>query len=96
MTADVWYAKRNPFVPPRGSGKGTETIPSSDWDLSEIRYATSDDGFTWRERGVAVPRPSKPQAGWRSVSTPDVYFSQGSGKQQRQRAEKAAAKGPTK
>ena len=45
---------------------------SADWDLSEIWYATSEDGFAWKEEGVAVTRPPKPQAGWRSVSTPDI------------------------
>ena len=33
----------------------SDTIPARDWDLCEIRYATSEDGFTWREQGVAVP-----------------------------------------
>ena len=73
----VWYARRHTSAPPRGAGKGTETIPSTDWDLSEIWYATSDDGFTWQERGIAVPRPPKPQAGWRSVSTPDMLVWKG-------------------
>jgi hypothetical protein len=52
-------------------------IPSTDWDLSEIWYATSEDGFVWQEQGVAVPRPAKPAPGWRSVSTPDVLFWKG-------------------
>lgn len=68
----VWYTKRNTPAPPRGPGKGTDVVPSTDWDLSEIWYATSEDGFIWKEQGVAVPRPPKPQVGWRSVSTPDV------------------------
>lgn len=68
----VWYTKRDTPTPPQGAAKCTDTIPSTDWDLCEIWYATSDDGFTWREQGVAVPRPPKPQVGWRSVATPDV------------------------
>jgi hypothetical protein len=52
-------------------------IPSSDWDLSDIYYATSEDGFTWEERGVAVPRPPKPQPGWRSVTTTDILVWEG-------------------
>ncbi|MEM6964867.1 MAG: family 43 glycosylhydrolase, partial [Bacteroidota bacterium] len=43
-----------------------------DWDLAEIWYATSKDGFTWEEQGVAIPRPPKPNVGWRSVSTTDI------------------------
>ena len=68
----VWYTYRNTKTPPQGAAKSTDTIPSSDWDLAEIWYATSADGFTWEEQGVAVPRPSKPHVGWRSVSTADV------------------------
>ncbi|MCM2374884.1 glycoside hydrolase family 117 protein [Aporhodopirellula aestuarii] len=68
----VWYTKRDTDTPPQGAAKCTDTIPSTDWDLCEIWYATSNDGFTWKEQGVAVPRPPKPQVGWRSVATPDV------------------------
>jgi beta-xylosidase len=45
--------------------------------LAEIWYATSDDGFTWKEQGVAVARMEKPNAGWRSVSTPDILVWKG-------------------
>ncbi|MGX5856551.1 family 43 glycosylhydrolase [Dyadobacter jiangsuensis] len=30
------------------------------------------DGFSWEEKGVAVPRPPKPAVGWRSVTTPNI------------------------
>lgn len=68
----VWYTRRHTESSPLGPEKATDTVPSFDWDLAEIWYATSKDGFTWREQGVAVPRPPKPRYGWRSVSTPDV------------------------
>ncbi len=71
----VWYTKRDSAAPPLGvhrAGEATDTIPSTDWDLCEIWYATSVDGFTWQERGLAVPRPPKPDPGWRSVATPDI------------------------
>jgi hypothetical protein len=68
----VWYTRRNTDAPPQGPGRGAESIPSTDWDLSEIWYATSEDSFVWEEQGVAVPRPVKPHPGWRSVSTPDI------------------------
>jgi hypothetical protein len=68
----VWYTKRHTSVSPQGAANCNDTIPSTDWDLSEIWYATSEDGFTWEEQGVAVPRPPKPFVGWRSVSTPDI------------------------
>ncbi|GAH68517.1 unnamed protein product, partial [marine sediment metagenome] len=51
-----WYTHRNTPTPPQGAEKCNDTIPSSDWDLADIWYATSEDGFTWEEQGVAVPR----------------------------------------
>ncbi|WP_084422271.1 glycoside hydrolase family 117 protein [Rubripirellula obstinata] len=73
----VWYTHRHTPVPPQGPQKCTDTIPSSDWDLADIWYATSEDGFNWTEQGVAIPRPSKPQVGWRSVTTTDILFWKG-------------------
>ncbi len=55
-----------------GPKNATDKKPSFDWDLGEIWYATSKDGFTWTERGPAVKRPPKGEFSWRSVSTPDV------------------------
>ena len=73
----VWYTLRNTPTTFMGADLANDTIPSSDWDLSDIAYATSTDGFHWTEQGVAVPRPPKPQPGWRSVSTPDVLVYKG-------------------
>ena len=67
----VWYTHRDTPTPPNAEA-GNDTIPSRDWDLAEIWYATSEDGFTWEEQGVAVPRLEKPYPGWRSVSTADI------------------------
>ncbi|GJM63806.1 glycoside hydrolase family 117 protein [Persicobacter diffluens] len=71
----VWYTGRKSPVKPVGMScakEATDVIPSSDWDLADIWYATSEDGFTWEEQGIAVARPSKPQPGWRSVTTTDI------------------------
>ena len=71
----VYYTHRETPVPPVGvpnAHLSNDTIPSADWDLSDIFYATSEDGFTWTEQGVAVPRPPKPSPGWRSVTTTDI------------------------
>ena len=73
----VWYTKRDTPTPPKGAERCTDEIPSSDWDLCDIWYATSEDGFTWKERGIAVPRPAKPSPGWRSVSTTDILVWKG-------------------
>lgn len=68
----VWYTRRSTPTVPQGPERCTDTIPSTDWDLAEIWCATSDDGFTWQEQSVAVPRPPKPHPGWRSIATPGI------------------------
>ncbi len=76
----VWYTKRDTKCAPIGAhnaAKCDDTTPSTDWDLSEIWYSTSKDGYTWEEQGVAVPRPAKPTPGHRSVSTPDILVWKG-------------------
>ncbi|PWJ57929.1 glycosyl hydrolase family 43 [Dyadobacter jejuensis] len=76
----IWYTKRDTKVPPIGWDKAaevTDEIPSTDWDLCDIWYATSKDGITWAEQGVAVARPPKPSPGWRSVCTPDILVWKG-------------------
>lgn len=76
----LWYTKRDTKVPPIGwnrASDATDTTPSTDWDLCDVWYATSDDGSTWQEQGVAVKRPTKPNPGWRSVCTPDILVWKG-------------------
>ena len=73
----VWYTHRHTPTPPQGAENCTDIIPSRDWDLADIWCATSEDGFTWREQGVAVSRPPKPNPGWRSVTTTDILVWEG-------------------
>lgn len=68
----VYYTHRQTPTPPQGAERSTDKIPSSDWDLAEIWYASSVDGFHWEEQGVAIQRPEKPLVGWRSVTTTDI------------------------
>ncbi len=71
----VWYTRRRTEYAPVGRfniDQANEEIPVVDWDLADICYATSKDGFHWEERGVAVPRAPKGTYGDRSLSTPDV------------------------
>ena len=75
----VWYTRRetehdrdhNNKPPQR---EQTWSTPVFDWDLAEIWYATSEDGFHWRERGVAVSRGPREAYDGRSVFTPDVLM----------------------
>ncbi|MFR9566523.1 MAG: family 43 glycosylhydrolase, partial [Rikenellaceae bacterium] len=76
----MWYTRRETKCAPIGAknaAKCDDVTPSTDWDLAEIWYATSSDGFTWEEQGVAVKRPEKPMPGFRSISTPDILVWKG-------------------
>lgn len=73
----IYYTHRQTPVGGMGIKYANDTIPSADWDLAEVWYATSKDGFNWEEKGVAIPRPPKPQIGWRAVCTPDIFYWKG-------------------
>ncbi|MFY0625793.1 MAG: glycoside hydrolase [Reichenbachiella sp.] len=68
----VWYTRRETKIDPVGMIDATDEIPAVDWDLAEIWYATSDDGFEWVEQGVAVPRAKKGMYGDRALTTTDI------------------------
>ena len=76
----VWYTRRiTEHVPVgmRHHDQANEEIPAVDWDLADICYATSKDGFDWVEQGIAVPRAPKGTYGDRSLSTPDILVWKG-------------------
>ncbi len=68
----MWYTLRTTVGAPVRAANCTEVLPSVDWDLADIGYATSKDGFNWVEQGVAVHRPEAPTVGCRSISTPEI------------------------
>ncbi|MFC2112330.1 glycoside hydrolase family 117 protein [Bacteroidota bacterium] len=72
----VWYTHRKTESPPAGRNF-TDEIPSSDWDLADLYYATSKDGFVWEEQGLAVARPPKGEHGWRALTTPGILVWKG-------------------
>jgi hypothetical protein len=74
----IWYTLRNTESVPVGHENATDEIPSRDWDMADIGYATSTDGFTWKEQGIALKRAArKGDYGWRSLCTPDILMWQG-------------------
>ena len=76
----VWYTRRITEHVPVGRfhiDQANDEIPVVDWDLADICYATSQDGFHWQEQGVAVPRAPKGTYGDRSLSTPDILVWEG-------------------
>ncbi len=76
----VWYTRRRTKCIPVGPvniDQADDEIPVVDWDLADICFATSKDGFNWVEQGVAVPRAPKGSYGDRSLSTPDILVFKG-------------------
>lgn len=76
----VWYTRRRTKHIPVGRhniDRASDEIPAVDWDLADICFATSQDGFNWVEQGVAVPRAPKGSYGDRSLSTPDILVFKG-------------------
>lgn len=71
----VYYTCRKTESEPVGVAAATDELPAYDWDLADVWYATSNDGFTWQEQGVAVGRnPVKGGYGDRSATTTDILM----------------------
>jgi len=66
----VWYTKST--GPTQGFGGDIETEKVFPWDRCDIWYATSDDGWTWKEEGLAVARGEKGAYDDRSVFTVEI------------------------
>ena len=71
----TWYTKSEGSHV--GFGTGDYEAKVFPWDLSEIWYATSEDGYTWKEQGLAVGRGEKGRYDDRSVFTPEVLQHEG-------------------
>lgn len=67
----VWYSKST--GPTQGFGGNVEEDKVFPWDRCDIWYATSEDGETWKEEGLAVARGGKKGAyDDRSVFTVEI------------------------
>ena len=73
----VWYTRGAHPCPPVGHERATETLPAMPWDLTDVWYATSDDGHAWVEQGPAVERGPAGSYDERSIFTPDVLAHDG-------------------
>lgn len=66
----VWYSKS--IGATDGFAGDIENDKVFPWDRCDIWYATSEDGLTWKEEGVAVPRGEKGTYDDRSVFTVEI------------------------
>ena len=66
----VWYSKS--YGPTDGFAGDIENDKVFPWDRCDIWYATSEDGITWKEQGLAVARGPKGSYDDRSVFTTEI------------------------
>lgn len=66
-----WYTKGEGETVGFGSSNLEDKV--FPWDLTEVWHATSEDGETWKEQGVAVSRGAPGCYDDRAVFTPEVF-----------------------
>lgn len=71
----VWYSKS--VGPTDGFAGNIEEEKVFPWDRCDIWYATSADGWTWTEQGLAVPRGERGGYDDRSVFTVEIMVHAG-------------------
>jgi len=71
----VWYTKGEGKT--YGFGTGDPSKKVFPWDLTEVWYATSKDGWHWIEQGLAVGRGPQGAYDDRAVFTPEVLAHEG-------------------
>lgn len=72
----VWYTKG--VGETIGFGSGNPAAKVFPWDLTEVWYATSKDGWAWTEQGLAVGRGLAGEYDDRAVFTPEIFSHEGS------------------
>ncbi len=68
----IWYTRAAHPCPPVGFDRMTDTLPATPWDLADVWYATSAEGYHWNEMGPAVERGGPGAYDERGVFTADV------------------------
>ncbi len=71
----VWYTKGEGKT--YGFGTGDPLKKVFPWDLTEVWYATSKDGWYWKEEGLAVGRGPQGAYDDRAVFTPEILAHSG-------------------
>ena len=71
----VWYSKS--YGPTDGFAGDIDNEKVFPWDRCDIWYATSEDGWTWKEEGLAVARGEKGSYDDRSVFTTEILMHEG-------------------
>lgn len=67
----VWYTRS--VGQTAGFGAADPALKVFPWDLSEVWWASSQDGWSWKEEGLAVGRGPEGAFDDRSVFTPEIF-----------------------
>ncbi|MEM6347018.1 MAG: glycosyl hydrolase [Bacteroidota bacterium] len=70
----VWYTKGVGGTQGFGGPPENRVFP---WDLCDIWYASSEDGWTWQEEGIAIGRGPAGDYDDRSVFTTEIFVHEG-------------------
>ncbi|MCD6465453.1 family 43 glycosylhydrolase [Candidatus Bathyarchaeota archaeon] len=73
----VWYTRTSRGPPPVGRNYATDVLRATTWDRAEIWYATSKDGYVWKEQGKAIGPGPKGSFDSRTVCTPGILVAKG-------------------
>ncbi len=73
----MWYSKPMLNAEVVGPNDATDTTRAFHWDLCEVWYATSTDGYKWEEQGIAIKRGKAGRYDHRSVFNPDILVADG-------------------
>ncbi|RKR14565.1 glycosyl hydrolase family 43 [Maribacter vaceletii] len=73
----MWYSKPKLNTKVVGPNNANDSLRAFHWDLCDIWYATSSDGFKWEEQGAAVSRGKVGNYDHRSVFNPEILFANG-------------------
>lgn len=73
----MWYSK--PLIGSEvvGPNDATDATRAFHWDLCEVWYATSIDGYKWEEQGIAIKRGPVGRYDHRSVFNPEILVANG-------------------
>lgn len=73
----MWYSKPQKNTKVVGPNNATDSLRAFHWDLCDVWFATSIDGYKWEEQGIAISRGKKGRYDHRSVFNPEILFADG-------------------
>ncbi|WP_298536098.1 hypothetical protein [uncultured Algibacter sp.] len=73
----MWYSKPQSNTEVVGPNKATNSLRAFHWDMCDVWYATSTDGYKWEEQGIAVKRGETGRYDHRSAFNPEVLIVNG-------------------